>query len=123
MEFGAQIWHGGLTQEQSKDIERIQRRAMKIICPRKTYKQALTECGLHTLEYRRDIMRVNLIKDMKQPTHKLNDLLPPIAGQVREKRTRLNENKFYNFKCKTERFNNSPLVYAIRKYNMALDNN
>ena len=47
---------------------------MKIICPRKTYKQALTECGLHTLEYRRDIMCVNLIKDMKQPTHKLNDL-------------------------------------------------
>ena len=30
VEFGAQIWHGGLTQEQSKDIERIQRRAMKI---------------------------------------------------------------------------------------------
>ena len=42
---------------------------------------------------------------------------------VREKSTRLNENKFYNFKCKTERFNNSPLVYAIRKYNMAFDNN
>ena len=123
VEFGAQIWHGGLTQEQSKDIERIQRRAMKIICPRKTYKQALTECGLHTLEYRRDIMCVNLIKDMKQPTHKLNDLLPPIVGLVREKHTRLNENKFYNFKCKTERFNNSPLVYAIRKYNMAFDNN
>ena len=37
VEHGAQIWHGGLTQEQSKDIERIQRRAMKIICPGKTY--------------------------------------------------------------------------------------
>ena len=41
VEYGAQIWHGSLTQEQSKDTERIQRRAMKIICPGKTYEQAL----------------------------------------------------------------------------------
>ena len=41
VEYGAQIWHGSLTQEQSKDTERIQRRAMKIICLGKTYEQAL----------------------------------------------------------------------------------
>ena len=43
------------------------------------------------------------------------------TGETHE--IRLNENKFYNSKCKTERFNNSPLVYASRKYNMAFDNN
>ena len=91
MEYGAQIWHGGLTQEQSKDIERIQRRTMKIICTGKTYEQALAERGLHTLENRRHTMCVNLIKDIKQPTDKLNDLLPPMVGQIREKHTRLNE--------------------------------
>ena len=61
MEYEAQIWHGGLTQEQSKDIERIQRRGMKIICRGKTYEQALAEGGLHTLEHRRETMCVNLI--------------------------------------------------------------
>jgi hypothetical protein len=32
-----------LTEEQSRDIERIQKRAMKIICPGKIYEQALIE--------------------------------------------------------------------------------
>ena len=46
LEYGTKIWHGSLTEEQSKDIERIQRRGMKIICPEKTYEQALIECGM-----------------------------------------------------------------------------
>ena len=33
VEYGAQVWNGNLTKEQVKDIERIQKRAMKIICP------------------------------------------------------------------------------------------
>jgi hypothetical protein len=31
LEFGAQIWNGNLTDEQSNDIERLQKRALKII--------------------------------------------------------------------------------------------
>ena len=54
-----------LTEEQSKDIEQIQRRLMKIICPEKTYEQALIECGMETLENRREKMCVKLINDMK----------------------------------------------------------
>ena len=54
LEYGTKIWHGILTEEQSKDIERIQRRGMKIICPEKTYEQALIECGMETLENRRE---------------------------------------------------------------------
>ena len=38
LEYGTKIWHGILTEEQSKDIERIQRRGMKIICTEKTWK-------------------------------------------------------------------------------------
>ena len=54
LEYGTKIWHGILTEEQSKDIERIQRRGMKIICPEKTYEQALIECGMETLENQRE---------------------------------------------------------------------
>ena len=36
VEYGIKIWHGSLTDKQSKDTERIQRRGMKIICPEKT---------------------------------------------------------------------------------------
>ena len=64
--------------------ERIQKRALKILCPGKTYRHALIECGLETLENRRENMCVKLIEDMTEPMHKLNGLLPPMVGDVRE---------------------------------------
>ena len=120
LEYGAQIWHGSLTEEPSKDIERIQRRVMKIIYSEKTYDQALIECGMETLQNRREKTCMKLINDMKDPIHKLSDLLPPTVGHIRERDRRRNRNRPYNFKCRTERFSN--LVYAIRKYNIAIDN-
>ena len=80
---------------------------MKTICPGKTYEQALIECGMETLENLKEKMSIKLINDMKDLIHKLNELLPPTVGHVRERDTRLNRNKFYNFKCITERFSNS----------------
>ena len=91
LEYGTKIWHEGLTEGQSKDIERIQRRGMKIICPEKTYEQALIECGMETLENRREKMGIKLINDMKGLIHKLNDLLPSTVGHVRERDTRLKD--------------------------------
>ena len=44
---------------------------------------------------------------MKGLIHKLIELLPPTVGHVRQRDTRLNTNKFYNFKFRTERFSNS----------------
>ena len=98
LEYGTKIWHESLTEEQFKDIERIQRRAIKIICAKKTYEQALIECGMETLENRREKMCIKLINDMKDLIHKLNELLPLTVGHVCERDTRLiNRNKFYNF--------------------------
>lgn len=41
VDYGAQVWNGNLTKEQVKDIERSQKRAMKIICPELDYYQAI----------------------------------------------------------------------------------
>ena len=43
---GAQVLNGNLTKEQVKDIERIQKRAMKIICPELDYHQALVDLNI-----------------------------------------------------------------------------
>jgi hypothetical protein len=49
----AHIWHGNLTNEQTRDIECIQKRALRIMLPELPY--------LKTLEGRREDMCINLI--------------------------------------------------------------
>ena len=53
-EYACQVWSTALTSEQSHAVETIQRRAMHIISPHKTYKEALREHRLVTLQQRRN---------------------------------------------------------------------
>ena len=117
VEYGDILWHGGLTLLQSHDIERIQKRALRIIVPHLKYEEALTTFKLTSSKERREKHCVKLIKQMSGPSHKLNYLLPEKVRDVRHRGTRYNGNNFYNFRCRTERFKNSPLVLAIDKYN------
>ena len=122
LEYGAQVWSGGLTQEQRKNIERIKKRALRIIYPQYDYNQALIETKLQTLEEHRDDQCATLIKKILQPSHKLHGLLPKKPEDIKEKETRANGQKLYNFYCKTDRFKHSTLVHAIDKYNFKLMN-
>ncbi len=82
LEYGAQVWNGGLTMGQSEDIERIQKRALRIMYPELKYHEALMESNLKTLTDRRDDMCVQLIKDMSKTNYKLNHLLPKKTSQI-----------------------------------------
>ena len=64
LEYCAQLWHGNLTTEQSHDLERIQKRAIRVIYPEVTYEEALLKCNLDTLEFRREDMCINLIQSL-----------------------------------------------------------
>ena len=121
LEHGAQVWNGNLTQAQRSDIERVQKRALRIIVPEYEYNRALYESGLKTLQQRRNDLRVRLIKQISEPSHKLRSLLPRKCSEVKERETRTNPGKLYNFFCRTERFKRSPLVYATDKYNDKLN--
>ena len=44
LEHGAQVWNGNLAQAQRSDIERVQKRALRIIAPGYDYNRALHEC-------------------------------------------------------------------------------
>ena len=68
------LWHGGLTLLQSHDIERIQKRALMRIVPHLKYKEALKTFKLTSLKERRGKHCVKLIKQMSDPSHKLNYL-------------------------------------------------
>ena len=56
LEYCVHIWHGNLTHEQTRDIEQVQKRALRIILPALSYEEALVECNLKTLKGRREDM-------------------------------------------------------------------
>ena len=58
-----------------------------------------------------------LIKSMSNSDHKLHNVLPKKVHEIRNRETRQNSHMYYNFKWRTERFKNSPISYAISKYN------
>ena len=104
LEYGAQVWNGGITKEQSNEIERIQKRALKTIYKEDDYDKALRIPKIESLEKRRDRMCIELIKEMSNPNHKLHNLLPKKICEVRKRVTRLNNQMYYNFMGKIERF-------------------
>ena len=120
LEYGAQVWHGGLTKAQSSSIEKVQRRALRIIYSEKDYEKLLLKAGMHTLEQRRNTMCIDLISKMSDPQHKLHQLLPNKLCKVRQRDTRQNGQLFYNYHYRTERFRNSPIVSSIELYNNSI---
>jgi hypothetical protein len=72
------------------NMERIQKRALRIICPGKDYNEvALIESKLIPLKERRKHLCIDLIRNMVQPTHKLHGLLPDKHFNIKKRETRL----------------------------------
>ena len=61
---------------QSHNVERIQKRALRIIVPHLKYEEALTTFKLTSLKERQEKHFVKLIKQMSDPSHNFNYLLP-----------------------------------------------
>ena len=76
MEYACQAWHTGLTDKQSETLERIQKRAMVIVCPDLSYGNALAKVGLPTLHDRHEHMCRRFFQAMLQPERRLHHLLP-----------------------------------------------
>ena len=77
------------------------------------YCEAFDHLKMQTLKERRQKHCVELITKLSSPQHRLHHLLPKRVGEIRQRETGSNVDKFYNFKYTTERFKNSPLVYVI----------
>ena len=56
LEYCAQVWHYNIPDYLSKEIERIQSRAMKIINPSLSYNESLSELNIPTLFFRRELL-------------------------------------------------------------------
>ncbi|XP_078361380.1 uncharacterized protein LOC144645704, partial [Oculina patagonica] len=108
LEYSCQLFHSSLPGYLSEELERIQRRAMRIIFPNSGYRKALEEAGIPTLAGRRDWLSKSLFNDIAtSKKHKLVNLLPERptnSHQLRIKRV------FNTPVCKTDRFKNSFII-------------
>ena len=75
LEYACQVFHGGLTKEQSDLLESVQKRALRIIDPDLNYNDAINVFSLQTLKDRRANMCFCLFTQMQNSTHKLHNLL------------------------------------------------
>ena len=71
------VWHPGLTSQLSKDIERVQKRCLRIIFPQLSYSEALDKSGLNRLDTRPEEITKQIFRQIKSPTHSLHYLIPP----------------------------------------------
>ena len=105
LEYACPVFHRPLPEYLSDDLERIQRRALKIIHSDLSYSEALKVSVLQRLHERRESITTRLYHEVtNNPFHKLHSLLPKRNGckySLRNKRT------FVVPRCKTDRFKNS----------------
>ena len=106
-EYACQVFHNGLPEYLSEELENIQRRA--IIFPVLSYQEALKECNIATLYQRRQLLTERLFSEIKDNTcHKLHGLLPSCnLSTVALRRKRAFNVPF----CRTNRLKNSFIMY------------
>ena len=75
--YASTVFHYSLPKYLSDELERVQKRALRIVYPHMEYNEALTASGLETLLARRQAACVKLFNSiLDNPQHKLNELVP-----------------------------------------------
>jgi len=84
LEYTCPVWHPGLSEAQANEIERVQKRCLKIIYPERTYTEAFLISGLNTLQSRRENMNItrDLFREIKDENHILHSLLPKTKNRI-----------------------------------------
>jgi hypothetical protein len=111
LEYACVVWHPGLTVAESSEIERVQKRVLRIIFPNFHYKDALLAAQLDRLDVRREKLMRTTFMEIKDPSHILNPLLTPRTG-VSNTRSQYPYGLPHH---KTSRFTKSFFVYCIKK--------
>ena len=74
-QYACAVWHPGLTKKLSQDIERAQKRCLKLLYPALSYNQALDKSGFDRLDSRHDVITQKMFQEIKDPKHPLHYVL------------------------------------------------
>ena len=117
LEYGAPIWNGGLTGKHDESLEKIQKRALRIIQGANfftNYDEAMHSSQLTTLRQRREDLCVNFIEKTFNKTYQFKDFLqPPTSNGMNLRHTK----KVVEIKCRTNRMKNSAIPYLVKLLN------
>ncbi len=105
-----QVWHPGLTQEQSECFESKKKRAIKIIYKNLDYQEALTIAGLPTVKQRRIDMCIKLFTQMQNENHWLHKMLP---AKKENSHCLRNINQNETIKCNTNGYKHSFVPFCL----------
>ena len=110
LDYACQVWRYSIQQYLSKDIEKIQKRAFRIIFPLQKYGEALITTNIMSLRDRRE----KLCEQFFEMNITNEKLLPQTISHSYELKS---VSKYPNYICRTERFKNSFLPQSILKIN------
>ena len=109
LEYGSNVWHSSLTEQNKNDIERLQRCSVKIILKNnyQGYKEALKFLNMESLDQRREKLNLQFAKKCLK-IDSMKDLFP-MHDKEHDMKTR-KILKFKVTKAKTERFKKSSVI-------------
>ena len=116
LEQSAVVWHSSLTKKDCRDLERVQKSALKVILGDKytSYKEALKTIRIDSLEERRQKIYLRFAQQCLK-NEKLRDMFP--KNQSDHKMKKRNVEKFVVKKAITERFRKSAIPSMQRLLN------
>ena len=121
MEMACPVWHPGLTVHEARSIERIQKTALAIIRGQShsTYRDALAHFELDSLKQRRENLCLNFAKKAFK-SDKFNSWF---CYNDKEIQTRSIKMPLKKVKCRTKRYEKSPIPYLTKLLNEHLHEN
>ena len=110
LEQSAVVWHSGLSQDNTNDLERVQKSAVKIILGNEytNYENALSKLGMTKLSDRRDELCLKFASKCLK-NKKTKDMFPE-NKKTHKMKTRKSE-KYFVQMAATERLKRSPIIY------------
>ena len=117
VEQSAVVWHSSLTVRNRKDIERIQKVAVRIIMGKNytNYQNGLKELKLETLEQRRRMLSLRFAKKCLK-NEKLKKLFP--LNKTKHIMMKRNKRKYQTRKIRTKILENSAIPYMTNLLNI-----
>ena len=116
LEQSSVVWHSSLSCENRKDLERLQKTAVRIILGKtyNNYKQGLKMLNLQTLNQRRKMLCLKFARKCLM-NEKVRKFFPKNTSKHKMKKRKTKP--FKQSKINTERYKNSAIPYMRRLLN------